>query len=192
MNGLMSPFALRGLQYGFRDDLFNALHVLAVLLMGRPFTNYVHALKSEDEFTAHKLVEFKEQMYYFAIASVRNGEEQGKPNAKKEVYRDSECYEQLRLLDATGIDIYDPVLNYSGSNLSQQDRNEIRLRLCFALNRARDQKSLYQPARIAEVKEQLEAALSIIDSRQQSQAVTSSSSSSIIDTKQTMNRAQDS
>ena len=64
---LFTHFNLLGSRSGFRDDLFNALHVLAYLAVGGDaFTEFLLKLSPED------LLEFKQTQYYFEIPGVYN------------------------------------------------------------------------------------------------------------------------
>ena len=57
-----SPWNLKGARFGFRDDLFKTMHVLAVLLMGDPFVD--HCLSLDKDGPA--MYAFKNEGYYFA------------------------------------------------------------------------------------------------------------------------------
>jgi serine/threonine protein kinase len=65
-----SPYSLLGNRFGFRDDLFNALHILAVLLVGREFEPYLESLVTVRG--GRGLLEFKNSKYYFAIPNGRD------------------------------------------------------------------------------------------------------------------------
>ena len=67
MSQLFTHFNLLGSRSGFRDDLFNALHVFAYLAVGGDaFTEFLLKLSPED------LLEFKQTQYYFEIPGVYN------------------------------------------------------------------------------------------------------------------------
>lgn len=60
---LLSPYNLQGSRFGFRDDLYKALHVLAVLMMGDSFSEYCSRLATSSDPQA--LLKFKNEGFYF-------------------------------------------------------------------------------------------------------------------------------
>ena len=60
---LLSPYNLQGSRFGFRDDLYKALHVLAVLMMGDSFSEYCSRLAASADPVA--FLKFKNEGFYF-------------------------------------------------------------------------------------------------------------------------------
>jgi serine/threonine protein kinase len=123
MHCLFSHWNIEGDRFGFRDDLFKALHVLAVLLMGRPFNE--HCIALQDDLNPFRLFLFKSARNYFQIPGLRDP------------------VEEARYLDS---DI----------------RQLVKIHLNRAMDIARDQPDVNAPARIAEVRDQLQAALHLV------------------------------
>ena len=64
---LFTPYQLQGFRTGYRDDLFQALHVVAILMMGVPFLRYCARLESGKP---EAMLAFKNQSYYFAYPTI--------------------------------------------------------------------------------------------------------------------------
>jgi serine/threonine protein kinase len=122
-HSLYSHWNILGDRFGFRDDLFKAMHVLAVLLMGRSFVEYCMDLQDRNP---NRLFFFKSSGNYFQIPRLRNP------------------VEEAQYLDP---DI----------------RKLVKIHLNRAMDIARDQPDVNAPARIDEVRIQLQAALSAIN-----------------------------
>ena len=123
---LLSHWNIEGERFGFRDDLFKALHVLAVLLMGRSFTK--HCIALQDDSNPVRLFLFKIAGNYFQIPGLR-----------------------------------DPV--EEAQDLNSDIRELVKIHLNRAMDIARDQPDVNAPARIAEVRVQLQAALDLASPR---------------------------
>lgn len=124
MHCLFSPWNLLGQRFGFRDDLYKAMHLLAVLLMGETFTKYCTGLVTNKRADKPSLLEFKRIGYYFQVPLVRDPVEESK-------------------------------------SLDRDGKDRVKFFLHRAMSIARDQPEVDAPARIGEVRAQLEAALAI-------------------------------
>ena len=118
---LHSVFRMQGSRLGFRDDLFRALHVLAVMLSGEEFVHHCIFLESYPLLLMQK----KKYEYYFQVTGKR-----------------------------------DPVMQ--AEYLSAEAKNTIKFHLSHAMLIARSQAHPDAPARIDEVRAELQAALAVV------------------------------
>ena len=127
-----SPWFLKGERHGFRDDLFNAMHVFAVLLMGDSFTQYcIH------------------------LASLDKQKQRGLLNEKNShIFRFKNSAEYFQIPSYLKFRARDPL-----TELARPLQQKVRNLLNQAMEKARDQPDVNAPAPFAEVKALLGAAL---------------------------------